>query len=136
MLIKKVYNTTNILIFTECYITIPEVGHFILKYWSQNHLYHKHWDFEDKILKMINKTFHILKLMLFSSRNNPHSIKEFTLHSLSGSPPSPITISLHNILIIKVLREKKVGGQILIFLTSEVGLDHKVFRKPQSFQLK
>ena len=74
--------------------------------------------------------------MLFSSRNNPHSIKEFTLHSLSGSPPSPITISLHNILIIKVLREKKVGGQILIFLTSEVGLDHKVFRKPQSFQLK
>ena len=62
MLIKKVYNTTNIFIFTECYITIPEVGHFILKYFSQNHLYHKHWDFEDKILKMINKTFHILKV--------------------------------------------------------------------------
>ena len=43
---------------------------------------------------MINKTFHILKLMLFSSRNNRHSIKEFTLHSLSDSSPSPITISL------------------------------------------
>ena len=74
--------------------------------------------------------------MLFSSRNNQHSIKEFTLHSLSGSSPSPITISLQKILIIKVLRQKKVGGQILIFFTSEVGLDHKVFRKSQSFQLK
>ena len=84
---------------------------------------------------MINKTFHILKLMLFSSRNNQHSRKEFTL-VCPTLQLAPITFSIPKVLIIKVLRQKKVGGQILILFTSEVGLDHKVFRKTQSFQLK
>ena len=40
------------------------------------------------------------------------------------------------ILVIERLRQKEIGGQILVFVAGEVCLDHQVFRETKCFQLE
>lgn len=39
-------------------------------------------------------------------------------------------------LVIKVLTQEEVGSQVLIFFTSEVGLDHQALWEAQGLQLR
>ena len=67
-------------------------------------------------------------------RNSNHTILEVCL----PWNRSRITIykdCVQKLLIIEILWKKEVGGQIFIFFTSEVGLDHEVFWETQSFEL-